>query len=165
MADSGNKASGDAGACGYPAATTGKPCRRRPLAGRQRCLEHADKPGAPKGNTNTVTHGAYRDPDRILADMTDEERGIFDAAPVGRFSERSARAIWVELHRFLARTSEPNDRLQGLLAFADRLSALDKRQAEVAALLAKVRGGGEGGPEGSADDDVAALIRGAQGSA
>lgn len=71
--------------CGRTAKSTGEPCQRPAGWGTENdggaCKFHGGASnGAPKGNTNSVTHGAYADQNRFYTELLDDDtKALVDA--------------------------------------------------------------------------------------
>lgn len=140
MPGSENKAvSGDARRCGYPRAQTDGRCRAWKLAGKQRCREHLDKPGAPPANENAVTHGGTRKLGLVWRHFTDEQREAAELADVDKATDLALRIALVDLDDFFARRAaggvDDDNWDKGLGYRLDRVRVLDaSRVANIAAL-------------------------------
>lgn len=95
----------------------GTPCQRDPAPGKTRCHYHGGaSPGAPRGNTNAVTHGIYAQA------LLPGEEDIYDKAGPGAGIEQELRLARVRLARINkaeraaleASADDPKTRANGL---------------------------------------------------
>lgn len=144
--------------CKSYARTTGEQCRNAPVTGYEVCRMHgANKEntgGAPEGNGNAVTHGAY---ETLMRErLPEEERAAFDAVTVDPSLQAALRivrykilrligAIDVNVHGKDSTWQVKADDIEKGRALAYLVDAERK-------LVKEMQGGGE-------DDPLAAMVR------
>lgn len=90
----------------------GEPCKRRPVAGKTRCRLHGGaSTGAPKGNTNGVTHGAYRSRGGLLTILPKEIREELEGVDIQSAAEEAFKLEVLLTRQSIDRVSEARGRL------------------------------------------------------
>lgn len=115
-------------------------CGAKRLKGRNACATCNGRGGAPDGNANARTHGAYQDLRPLLTGLTPEARAAVDQMDVGVRQLRDIAALReMRLGQFLAREAEmkPAEFAAGLEAWLAQLRRDGLSYEQARALVAR----------------------------
>ena len=133
---------------------SGDRCKNNAVRGKEVCRMHGAAAGAPSGNVNAATHGAY---ETLMRERLGEsERVAFDAVPVDPVLSGELRILRYKLLRLIG---EVDQNVHGKdVTWTVKADAFEKARGialvagEIRKLVKEMQGGGE-------DDPLAALVK------